>query len=188
MRLRALQLLLVVPFTSTIGFPDCVLPPPPPASVPTIADCDQLLRLITIISRVQQNMPLTWSRHPPAIAGQKLPSYYTYGPGNDCELIVDVKGGREVEYESDVFATRAVATRGRFIVELCLVSEAGATVGSDNVGPREIVQVRLRKKGMERAAGGFLNLLNGTLLGSDEADGAMLERILEGAENVSGIV
>lgn len=171
MRLHALHLyiLLIAPFTSTIGIPDCVRPAPPPASLPTIADCDKLLRLIATVARLQHNVPLIWSRHPPETGGQKLPAYFSYGVGNECEFIVDVNGGNEFGHVEDVFPTGDVVFIGRNIVQTCLVGEAGAedTVGSDAVGPREVLRLRLRKKGVERVAGGSLNLLNGTLLHLD---------------------
>lgn len=138
---------------------------------------------------MQRNKPLTWSRHPPGTAGQQLPAYFSHSANNDCEFVVDVKEGREVEYEQDVFPTGDVVFIGRYIVETCLVGEAGAedTVGSDAVGPREVMQVRLRKKGVDGLAGGSLHLVNETLLGSNRTDGAWLMRTLEKAENVSGV-
>ncbi len=179
MRLHGLHLLLLAPFVSAIGTPDCVRPPPPPPSIPTIADCDKLLQLVAITARLQRNMPLTWSRHPPGVAGQQLPAYFSYGTGNECEFIVDVKSGREGEFEEDVFPTGDVVFVGRDVVETCLVGEARAedTIGSDAIGPRQVLQLRLRKKGVEGVAGGFLDLLNGT----------MLTKTLDRVENVSGI-
>ena len=189
MHLHALQLLLLAPFASTIGVPDCLRPAPPPTSLPTIADCDRVLQLITVIARLQRNRPLTWSRHPPATAGQQLPAYFSHSADNDCEFVVDVKGGREAEGAEDVFPTGDVVFIGRYIVETCLMGEAGMgdTVGSDAVGPKEVVQVRLRKKGMDGVAGGSLSLVSGTLLGWNGTDGARLVKTLEQAENVSGI-
>lgn len=189
MRLHAFGLLLLAPLSSTIGIPDCVRPVPPPTSLPTIADCDKLIQLIETVAHLQHNRPLTWSRHPPGIAGQMLPAYFSYEAGNDCEFVVDVKGGREVEYEDDVFPTGDVGFIGRYIVETCLVGEAGAedTVGSDAVGPRQVVQVRLRKKGLERTVGGSLDLLNGTMLGLNGTDGGMLVMTLKRTQNVSEI-
>ena len=132
---------------------------------------------------------MTWSRHPPQISGQTLPAFFNYGSGNECEFVADVNGGSEVEYMGDVFPTGDVVFIGRAIVETCLVGEAGAgdTIGSDVVGPRGIVRLRLRKKGLERAADGSLDLLNGTLFGLNGTDGSMLMRTLERAENVSGV-
>lgn len=189
MRLDALHLMLLAASTSAIGTPDCVRPAPHPSSLPTIADCEKLLQLITVVARMQRNMPLTWSRHPPGVAGQKLPAYFSYGTGNECEFVVDARGGSEVEHVEDVFPTGDVVFVGRDIVETCLVGEAGAedTVGSDMVGPRGVVELRLRKKGVERVADGSLNLLNGTLLGLNGTDESMLMRTLERVENVSGI-
>lgn len=179
MRLHGLHLLLLAPFVSAIGTPDCVRPPPPPPSIPTIADCDKLLQLVAITARLQRNMPLTWSRHPPGVAGQQLPAYFSYGTGNECEFIVDVKSGREGEFEEDVFPLGDVVFVGRDVVETCLVGEARAedTIGSDAIGPRQVLQLRLRKKGVEGVAGGSLDLLNGT----------MLTKTLDRVENVSGI-
>ena len=176
MRLQALHLLLLATFTSAIGVPDCVRPAPPPTSLPTIADCDRLLQLIAVTARLQRNMPLTWSRRPPQTSGQKLPAYFSYVAGNACEFVVDVKRGSGGEYDEDVFPTGDVVYVGRDIVLNCLVGEAGAedTVGSDMVGPRGVLELRLRKKGVERAADGSLNLLNGTLLGLDGTSGAIL--------------
>ena len=71
-----------------------------------------------------------------------------------------MNGGSEAE---DVFPTGDVVFIGRDIVLTCLVGEASAedTVGSNAVGPREVVRVTLRKKGV---AGRSLQLLNGTLI------------------------
>lgn len=82
-----------------------------------------------------------------------------------------MKGGREAEDEEDVFPTGDVVFIGRDIVQTCLVGEAGVegTIGSDAVGPREVVVLRMRKRG---AAGGFLDLLNGTLVGLNGTDEA----------------
>lgn len=138
---------------------------------------------------MQRNIPLTWSRHPPGVAGQKLPAYFSYDKGNECEFVVDVKGGSEVEYVEDVFPMGDIVFVGRDIVETCLMGEAGVgdTVGSDMVGPRGVVELRLRKKGVERVADGSLSLLNGTLFGLNGTDEAMLMRTLERAENGRGI-
>lgn len=102
---------------------------------------------------------------------------------------MDVKRGREGDHVEDVFPTGDVVFVGRYIVETCLVGEAGAgdTIGSDVVGPRGVIELRLRKKGVENVADGSLNLLNGTLLSSNWTDGAVLIRTLDKAENISGI-
>lgn len=98
---------------------------------------------------------------------------------------MDVKAGRDVESEEDVFPMGDVVFIGRSIVLTCLIGEAGAedTLGSNVVGPREVVEVTLRKKEVKSAVGGILDLLNGTLLSLNGADGP---RTLERAENVSG--
>ena len=160
MLLSGLHLLLLAPLASTIGVPDCVRPAPPRTSIPTVADCDKVLDLITIAARLRRNIPLTWSRHPPATAGQKLPAYFSYDAHNSCEFVVDVIGGSE---EEDVFPMGDVAFIGRDIILTCLVGEASAedTLGSNAVGPKEVVRVTLRKK---EVPGGSLQLLNGTLI------------------------
>lgn len=85
---------------------------------------------------------------------------------------MDVK---QVEDEEDVFPTGDVVFVGRDIVLTCLIGEAKAedTVGSNMVGPRGVLELRLRKKGIEKAADGSLNLLNGTLLSLNGTDGAI---------------
>ena len=188
MYLHALHLLLLAPFTLSIGVPNCIRPAPPPDSIPTTADCNALLDFIEAVARVQHNTPFTWSRHPPRIAGRELPAYFS-GAGNDCEFVADVKGGREAEDEEDVFPTGDLVFIGRYIVETCLVGEAGAegTIGSDAVGPREVVELRLRKKEVVWTAGGALDLLDGTLLELNGTAGARVMSELEKAENVSGI-
>lgn len=160
MFLPGLHLLLLAPLASTIAVPDCVRPAPPPTSIPTVADCDKVLHLITINARLQRNRPLTWSRHPPAIAGRKLPAYFSHNVDNGCEFVVDVNGGSGAE---DVFPMGDVAFIGRDIMLTCLVGEASAedTLGSSAVGPKEVVRVTLRKK---EKVGGSLQLLNGTLI------------------------
>lgn len=183
-------LLLLAPLTTlAVGQPDCVRPAPPPSSVPTIADCNRVLQLIAVVARLQHNMPLTWSRHPGTAAGQQqqLPAYFYSssgtGGGNECEFVVDVDGGREMmEEEEDVFPTGDVVFVGRCIVQACLVAggvEEG-TVGSDVIGPRGVMRLSLRKKGVDdggATAGGFLRLVNGT-------DGTALRGTWDGAENV----
>ena len=189
MRRHALYLLLLASLTLAVGQPDCVRPAPPPSSVPTIGDCNRLLRLLAVVARLQHNMPLTWSRHPPGTAGQQLPAYFSIGTGNECEFVVDVDGGREMEDEEDVFPTGDAVFVGRYIVQACLVGEVegGGSVGSDIIGPRGVMRLRLRKKGVDGATGGYLQLLNGTLLRSNGTNRATLMRTLDEAENV-GVV
>lgn len=160
MLFNSLHLLLLAPLASTIAVPDCVRPAPSPSLLPTIADCDKVLRLIVINARLQHNIPLTWSRHPPALAAQKLPAYFSFNDDNDCEFVVDVNGDGEAE---DVFPMGDVAFIGRDIILTCLVGEATAedTVGSNAVGPKEVMRVTLRKK---EEPGPSLQLLNGTLI------------------------
>lgn len=186
MRPHATALLLLAPSTLAVGQPDCVRPAPPPSSLPTIGDCNRLLQLVAVVARLQHNVPLTWSRHPPATAGQQLPAYFFSGTGNECEFVVDVHGGREAEDEEDVFPTGDVVFVGRYIVQACLFGEVeeGGTVGSDSIGPRGIMRLRLRKKGLDGRTGGFLQLSNGTSLRSNGTDRTTLMRTLDDAENV----
>lgn len=140
---------------------------------------------------MQHNMPRTWSRHPTA-GQQQLPAYFfsSSSTGNECEFVVDVERGREVEHEEDVFPTGDVVFVGRYIVQACLVGEVEeeGTVGSDIVGPRGVMRLRLRKKGVDGgAAGGYLQLVNRTLLHSNESDRTMLMRTLDEAENVGAV-
>ena len=160
MLLRSLHLLLLAPLASSIAVPDCVRPAPSPRLLPTIADCDKVLRFIVITARMQRNIPLIWSRHPPALAARKLPAYFSYNADNDCEFVVDVNGDSEAE---DVFPLGDVAFIGRDIILTCLVGEASAvdTLGSNAVGPKEVMRVTLRKK---QKPGPPLQLLNGTLI------------------------
>lgn len=99
---------------------------------------------------------------------------------------MDVKGGAEGEDEEDVFPTGDVLFIGRGIVEICLVGVGGegGTVGSDVVGPREVVVVRMRKRGVE---GGGVGLENGRLVDVNGTEGVRVVKELEGARNVSGI-
>ena len=92
--------------------------------------------------------------------------------------------GREVEY--DVFPTGDVVFIGRYIVQACLIGEVGAggTVGSDIIGPRGVMRLRLRKKGVDGATGGSLDLLNGTSLGWNRTVRTRSMRTLDDAENV----
>ena len=184
--MNGLHLLLFAPLASTIGTPECVRPAPPPASLPAVADCDVLLGFITAIASMQRNVPLTWSRNPPALAGQKMPAVFS-GGGNECEFVVDVVGGMEAEHEEDVFPTGDVVFIGRYIVQACLVGEAGTegTVGSDIIGPRGVVKVRLRKKGVESAVGGTLGLWNGTVHDLNGTADARWMRVPERAEHAS---
>lgn len=185
--LTLLLLLLIAP-TSPIGVPTCVRPPPPPSSLPTVADCNRLLQHIAVVARLQHNMPLTWSRHPPGTAGQQLPAYFSYGSDNECEFVVDVSGGREEEDVEDVFPTGDVVFIGRYVMQTCLAGGAGTedTVGSCAVGPREVLRITLRKKEVDEAAGGSLGLVNGTLLGLSGMHRETLLRALAKAEEESG--
>ena len=129
-----LLLHLLAATTSAIGVPNCEHPAPPPASLPTIADCHRLLRLIAVVARLQHDTPLTWSRDPPQTAGQQLPAYFSSGSGNECEFVVDVDGGAGEE-AADVFPTGDVVGVGWDNLLTCLVGAAGS-VGSCFLGPR----------------------------------------------------
>ena len=163
MLVSSLHLLLLAPLASTIAVPDCVRPAPSPSALPSIADCDKVLRLIAITARMQRNVPLIWSRHPPAFAAEKVPRYFSYNANNDCEFVVDVNGDSEAE---DVFPLGDVVFIGRDIMLTCLVGEASAedTLGSNAVGPKQVMRVTLRKK---EKPGPSLQLLNGTLIESN---------------------
>ena len=163
MLIRSLHLLLLAPLASTIAVPDCVRPAPSRSSIPTIADCDRVLALIEINARLQRNIPLLWSRHPPKLAAQKLPAYFSYNVDNDCEFVVDVNGDSEAE---DAFPMGDVVFIGRDIILTCLVAEASAedTLGSNLVGPKGVMRVTLRKK---QKPGPSLQLLNETLIDSN---------------------
>lgn len=136
---------VLLTFSQAKTTPQCTQPPPPAAELPHLSDCLNVISGIAAISRLQKNVPQTWSRSPPAELGVQLPVVFSYsGSSNDCEFVVDVMQ----HFELDIFPTARIAVVAGDIVHACLIGagEASSTLGSDSVRPRRVVGVTLRKR------------------------------------------
>lgn len=155
---QALIALLLLTTSFATALTECLLPPPPASSLPTLHSCLSVFSALSDYSRQLGSVHLTWARHPPAQHGVLLPARFAHkDPRHDCEFLIDVVRPDA----SDVFpAYRIVEAAGNILHE-CLIGTGAefSTVGREFVSPRRWVVVQLAKKGLRGNGSGILNLL-----------------------------
>ena len=176
--------ILLVALPISFPHPLCQNPPPVPRFIPTLSDCQNLVKDIYAISTMQHDEPILWSEHPSATyRSRKLPySFKDLFDSNDCEFIVaPIDAG-----EYDVFPTRLVAEGANGLVESCMEQgiDGAATVGVELVGPKGVIALvmlkRLMKTGGPSRGLQPLNVTNVRLSKPDVLSGLLSSLVADG--------
>lgn len=155
-------------FTLSHSEPMCQDPPPPASYIPNLSDCQHLVQVIFAASKLQDDEPILWSRHPSALVrNRKLP--YTFAEpfaSSDCEIIVDAIQ----EQSQDTFPTKLIGEKAEELVQKCMERgiEGAETLGAVAVGPALVLAVIVLRKVSNSGSGSGgvhgLNMVNATLL------------------------
>ncbi|KAL6722067.1 hypothetical protein ACLMJK_001172 [Lecanora helva] len=165
MQLLLLRLLLSALSTTTIAKAVCSKPPPPDEQLPSAADCNELIKDIFAISKLEDDKKVNWSQEASETAGNRRLPYHFTNPSanNNCEVIVDAWK----QDGTDTFAVRDVAIKARGVVKDCLeASESDAkSIGAQVVGDKRQVAVFVVKKvPLPTQAGGSARWWTGSLV------------------------
>ena len=107
----------------------------------------------------------------------RLPHFFVL-QGNNCEFIVDTVYDAAI----DIFETRQIVDAAGMLVSECLVgsSRAASTLGFVLVGPRQRIQVILRRSGSQMVTGG-----NNTAPASSGTELAVMEVAPDSGANLT---
>ena len=162
--------------------PTCVNPPPSWSIIPHLGDCLDVTEAILGIARTQRNRPQVWSRAPRTPGhGLKLPVSFSFPGegGNTCEFVVDVVS----ESALDIFPTKMIAGAADGLINDCLIGNRreASTVGHTLAGPRQVVQVTMRKKIVYERN----NAMNRTVYTFDGTELVLMELAPHGTANLT---